>query len=158
MQIKLLETVAQEIVEIVLGEIVVLKIVEIVLGEIVVPEIVEIVLGEIVVLEIVEIVAEKIVGFVAEELVVLVVFVVFGEPQYLPCTDNLRWNVVTACKMNIKKRSPSAKLLALHLTVLKEHSPLHVGQDPHSLSLKTWILISLSATLCPHTPCPSTIS
>ena len=131
MQIELLETVAQEIVEIVLGEIVV-------------PEIVEIV-------------AEKIVGFVAEKLVALVVFVVFGESQYLPCIDNLRWNVVTACKMNIEKGSPSAKLLTLHLTVSKERSLLHVGQDPCSLSLKTWILISLSATLCPHTPCPSTI-
>ena len=144
MQIELLETVAQEIVEIVLGEIVMLEIVEIVLGEIVVPEIVEIV-------------AEKIVGFVAEKLVALVVFVVFRESQYLPCTDNLRWNVVTARKMNIEKGSPSAKLLALHLTVSKECSPLHVGQDPCSLSLKTWILILLSATLCPHTPCPSTI-
>ena len=131
MQIELLETVAQEIVEIVLGEIVAL--------------------------EIVEIVAEKIVGFVAEGLVALVIFVVFGEPQYLPCTDNLRWNVVTAHKMNIEKGSPSVKLLALHLTVSKEHSLLHVGQDFHSLSLKTWILISLSTTLCPHTPCPSTI-
>ena len=137
MQIELLETVAQEIVEIVLGEIVALEIVEIVLGEIVVLKIVEIVLGEIVMPGIVEIVAEKIVEFVAEELVALVVFVVFGEPQYLPCTDNLRWNVVTAHKMNIEKGSPSAKLLALHLTVSKGRSPLHVGQDPHSLSLKT---------------------